>query len=403
MQVIKVKIYARKRKTQALKQSLGNTRFIWNNLLAMNMEKYQSEGKFIFEFEMNREITKLKKEYPFLKLSPIHSLQQTSRKLDISLRQFLKKKQGGFPTFKKKGKYREILIFPDGFEIRNSSIRLPKIGWVKVKDKATKKPVWNTIISTAKQISIKQETDGFFAYILYEDELKPLPSTNPAVGIDLGIKATVFTSDNEELSLPTHEIMQIVKEIEDLQSIIDTKKEINKNRNIHHSKRIRHLQTKRLRLFKHLRNIKKDFYYKSVNHILKSHEYVILEDLELTELKELTSDNETRDRIIHKYLQSISLSDFYRIIDWKAKQYNRTVIRIDPHHTSKTCSNCGYINHNLQLSDRTYKCPVCGLHIDRDYNASINILKRGLEVIQKPLSAGQVEYMREMASSEVSP
>jgi|GEM_PF-5950192 len=84
--------------------------------------------------------------------------------------------------------------------------------------------------------------------------------------------------------------------------------------------------------------------------------------------------------------------------EWKANQHGRTIIRVDPHHTSKRCSRCGYINHNLQLHHRTYKCPNCGYKADRDYNASLNILQKGLEVLQKPLSAGHVEYMREMAS-----
>ena len=397
-QTIKLKLYPKRRKIQALKQSLGNARFVWNKLLAMNIERYQSEKKFIFYYDMCKEITKLKKQYPFLNLSSIYTLQQTARKLDISLRQFLKHNQE-FPRFKSKNRHEGTLIFPDGFKISDKAIYLPKIGWITIRDKATKKPIWNTIQSTAKQIWVKEEPDGFFAHILYEDEPKPLPSTNTAVGIDVGIKQTITTSDNEILSLPTQEIMKTVKKIEHLQSIIDTKREINKQRNIPHSKRIQHLKNKRRKLYKRLHNLKKDFYYKSVNHILKSHEYVIVEDLNLKELKELTSDNEKRDRKIHKYLQYISLSEFFRILEWKAKQYNRTLIRIDPHHTSKTCSNCGYIDHNLTLSDRTYNCPVCGLHIDRDYNASLNILKRGLEHIAPSL--GHSEYMREMASGVI--
>ncbi len=81
-------------------------------------------------------------------------------------------------------------------------------------------------------------------------------------------------------------------------------------------------------------------------------------------------------------------------MEWKGALYGREIIRVDPKDSSKTCSNCGYVNHELKLSDRVFKCPVCGMKMDRDLNASINILKRGLERIV--LSSGHGEYMREM-------
>ena len=90
------------------------------------------------------------------------------------------------------------------------------------------------------------------------------------------------------------------------------------------------------------------------------------------------------------------MSEFFRILEWKAELYGREIIRVNPKDTSKTCSNCGYVNHELKLSDRVFKCPVCGLKIDRDLNASINILKKGMKEIAT--SSGHGEYMREMVA-----
>jgi len=118
--------------------------------------------------------------------------------------------------------------------------------------------------------------------------------------------------------------------------------------------------------------------------------------LDLKELKETNGNGKYVDRKVHKYLQYLALGKFFYILDWKAKLYGREVIKVNPKDTSKTCSNCGYINHDLKLSDRVFKCPVCRLKIDRDLNASINILKRGLEHIA--LLSGQGEYMREMVA-----
>ena len=167
--VIKVRIYARRTKTQLLRQSLGNSRFVWNKLLEKNRERYKKEKKFLFFAEMCKEITRMKEEYPFLKQSPSQTLQQIARKLDRSLKDGIKRKKG-FPQFKKKSRYDGILIFPQGFKFDGRKLYLPKIGWVSIKDKITKKVEWEKIKESAKQVWVKEEVDGFFAYIVYERE-----------------------------------------------------------------------------------------------------------------------------------------------------------------------------------------------------------------------------------------
>ena len=395
--IIKVKIYANHTKTQALKQALGNSRFIWNRLLEMNIEKYKQEGKFLFEFDMDREITKLKKEYPFLKQSPSMTLQQIARKLDRSLRLFLKhRKEGvGFPRFKKRSRYDGILIFPQGFKFDGNKLRIPKIGWVRIKDKILKKPEWQMITENAKQVWVKEEPDGFFAYIVYEREVVENTVTGGIVGIDVGIKSTITMSNGEILSLNKDSIMRLVTKIEKLQGIIDKKKYINKKKGIKHSKRVEELERKKDRLFKKIENIKRDFYYKAINHILNSHEYVVIEDLDLSELMQVEHENEKAERNIHKYLMYIAIGRFFSILEYKAQLYGRKVVKVEPKDTSKTCSNCGYVYHELKLNSKTFRCPQCGFRINRDLNASVNILKRGLEILSP--SAGQVEYRREMA------
>ncbi len=119
-----------------------------------------------------------------------------------------------------------------------------------------------------------------------------------------------------------------------------------------------------------------------------------VEDLNLKELKESEKGSKLVRRKVNKYLQYISLSEFFRILEWKGELYGREIIRVDPKDSSRTCSNCGYVNHELKLSDRVFKCPVCGMNMDRDLNASINILKRGLERIAPPSEHG--EYKGEM-------
>jgi len=391
--VIKVKIYANRSKIQLLKQSLGNVRFVWNKLLEKNREIYKKEKKFLFYSDMCKEITRMKEEYQFLKKSPSQTLQQIARKLDRSLKDGIKRKKG-FPKFKKKSRYDGILIFPQKFKFVGRKLYLPNIGWVSIKDKITKKAEWDRIKRTAKQVWIKEDVNGFFAYIVYDREKEDKEKNGEAVGIDVGIKNTITMSNGEAISLDTKRIMSLVRKEERIQSMIDKKSAINKKRGIKRSKRIEELGRKRDKILKKIQNIKIDFYYKAINHIFNSHEYVVVENLNLKGLKESEKGSKLVRRKVNKYLQYISLSEFFRILEWKGEQYGREIIRVDPKDSSKTCSSCGYVNYELKLSDRVFKCPVCGMNMDRDLNASINILKRGLERIAP--SSGHGEYMREM-------
>ncbi len=154
------------------------------------------------------------------------------------------------------------------------------------------------------------------------------------------------------------------------------------------------LEIRKDRVLKEIKNIKSDFYYKAVNYMLNSHEHVAVEDLNLKELKEARKDNKKVRMNVNRYLQHTTLSEFFRILDWKAELYGRKIIKVNPKNTSRTCSCCGYVNHKMKLKDRVFRCPRCGLKMDRDLNASINILKSGLKLIAS--SVGHIEYMREM-------
>jgi len=390
---IKIKLCPNKKKIQLLRQSLGNTRFIWNKILEKQIELYQREKKFIWYFDMCKEITKLKEEHPFLKESSGLVLQQMARKLHFALKNFVRHKELlDFPKFKRKSRYDGILIYPKDFRLANNAIYLPKIGWVKFKDKIVKKKLWVDIADTAKQIWVKEEPDGFFAYIQYNKNPELKVSNNRIAGIDVGIKNTLTLSNGDKYSIDKEQIINLVKRAEYLQSIIDTKREINKKKGIRFSRRLEYLRKKRLRILKRIRNIHQDFYYKIINHILNSHEYVAVENLDLAELIQVEHENGKAEKNIHKHLMYISLGKFFSILEYKAQLYGRKIIKVEPKDTSKTCSNCGYIFHELKLSNRIFNCPKCGFRIDRDLNASVNILKRAL----LSLSAGQVEYRREM-------
>ncbi|HDD43692.1 MAG TPA: hypothetical protein ENG63_02365, partial [Candidatus Desulfofervidus auxilii] len=230
-----------------------------------------------------------------------------------------------------------------------------------------------------KQIWIKENAQGFFAYLVFDDSFFQYKkqNNNSWIGLDVGLRNTITLSNGEKFVLNKKAIMKTALKIEKLQSVIDKKKNINKKRGVKNSKRLLKLQLRKLKLFKKIENIKDDFYHKAVNHILNSHEYVVVEDLNLNGLREKKTENKKRDRAIHKELQYISLSRFFEILKYKAEEKNCKIIKVNPFNTSKQCSNCKWIDENLKLSDKIFKCKNCGMILDRDINAAKNILHLG--------------------------
>jgi len=380
-QTIKVKIYTNKKQQQLLRQYLGNVRFIWNKLLEIQEERLKNREKLLNYYELCKEITKLRQEFGFLKLSPAQTLQQIAKKLDNSIKQW-RKKQQKFPKFKKKKNFDGVLIFPQGFRIEGKYLFLPKIRKVKIKDKINKKEKWKEISNNLKQVWLKEEATGFYAYLVYETETKHPPlNQNKVIGIDVGIRNTITLSNGEIFKIDKKRIEKIVKKIEKLQSVIDKKKHINDLRGIKYSKSLEKVILKQKKLFEKLRNIKEDYYHKVTAYIVKSHDYIGVENLNLNEfhIKEIKDDKKVNKRF-HKLLNFTSLSKFFEKLEHKAKFYGKVLVKVNPKNTSKICSNCGFINENLR-DEEVFKCPNCGFKINRDVNASINILKRTIELM----------------------
>ena len=189
-----------------------------------------------------------------------------------------------------------------------------------------------------------------------------LPSAENSVGIDLGVEKFVTLSDGITIENPRF-IEKVEKRIKKLQKQLSRRRKGSNNR----GKLILKLQRK----YRKLRNMREDFLDKVSTAIAKQYDTIIMEDLNVQGLM--------RNHRVSKSLTDVSFYAFRQKLEWKAAKYGKNLVligRFDP--SSKLCSNCGNIKHDLRLSDRIYHCEVCGLIIDRDYNASKNIRKIGL-------------------------
>ena len=206
----------------------------------------------------------------------------------------------------------------------------------------------------------------YYLSILVDGDLThKVKETNTAVGIDLGIKDFVITSDGEVFN-NLHFKKSETKKIKRLQRQLSKKQRESNNRN--------KIRIRLAKLYKKT-NDRKQYYLHSVsNSLIDENQVICMEDLNV---KGMSKNHNLAESILE-----MSFGEFRRILEYKASWYNRRIVFVDRFYpSSKTCHNCGYVNKELKLKDRKWICPHCGEVIERDYNAALNILNEGLRII----------------------
>ena len=201
-----------------------------------------------------------------------------------------------------------------------------------------------------------------------EDIIKPIPVTKTIVGIDLGVKDLVITSDGDKYA-SLNLVQKYEKKIAGLQRWLSRCKPGSKNRY--------KVRIKLQRVYQKMKNARK--YYTDVitKRLIEENDYIISEDLKIKEMIESSTNK------LSKYLTSSSLSEIVRKLEYKSKWYGRIYLKVNMYYpSSQRCNLCGSINKEVKdLNVRYWECPECGTNHDRDINASLNILEKGLELI----------------------
>jgi len=343
-------LYPTKEQEVFFEKSAGCARFVYNKLLESNINEYQSTGKFILGFSLTNKLVELKKDYPWLKEVNSQSLQQASIHLATAFKnRFSKKrkKQSGFPRFKKRGN-RDSFSVPQHFTIKPNQIKLPKIGWVAAK-------THRKLEGKVKSLTISKDVDTWYVSILCELPAKvSYYDPENAVGIDLGIKTFAVTSDGECIDPPEH-LEKEIKKLKKLQRRHSKKQKGSKNRN--------KARLKVARQNRKIRRINKNFVETTSAAIAKLYDVVSVETLNIQGMK--------ANRKLAPSIQKLSWYSFTQALERKVPVVHRVSMWYP---SSKTCSCCGWIKKDLTLADRTFNCDSCGFELDRDANAATNLL-----------------------------
>lgn len=363
----KFRLYPSKDQVPLLARHFGSVRFVYNYFLARRKEQYEHTGKSSNYYEQAKELTELKKNPAYLWLYDTSSgaLQHSLRHLETAYVNFFRK-IAEFPRFHSK-KHGGSFEVPFYFRVENEKIYIPKF------QEGIKFTKSQEVEGTIRHLTISVTPSGkYYVSILTQVEHQPYEKTNQKVGIDLGIKDFIVTSDDNRYSSNKF-IKKYSKQLATAQKHLSRKK---KGSNSWNRQRI-----KVARLQEKIANCRKDKLHKISTDLVRNYDVICCESLNV---KGMVKN--------HSFAQSIadaSWGMFLNMLQYKADWNDKQVIKVDRFYpSSKTCHHCGYVKEDLTLTDRYWACPQCGETIDRDLNAAQNILDEGL----RSISAGTVDY-----------
>lgn len=352
----KVKIYPNKQQQELFNQTFGACRYVYNHFLARKRDLYLQEGKSISHKEMSRELTQMRKNIEWLSRFQIQPLQQSLRQLDVAFNLFFRKK-ANFPVFKSK-RSRQYFKKANHWNIKGNKINVMKDVWVRFRGDFPEKREGTLSIS-------KDEAGNWFAST-WGTEIRENTELKGALGIDLGIKTLVTTSEGEKFK-NNYLFNKMIKKVR------STSKELTRKES--GSNRYKKAKLKRARLHKKIANIRKNYLHHVSKAIVdKNHAIIAIEDLNRAGMQ--------KNRKWSRAISDASWGELLRQITYKQEWRGGKIVKIGRFFpSSKTCSNCNFILSSLPLNVREWECPKCKTEHDRDINAAKMILKQAGELL----------------------
>lgn len=380
IKAIKVRLYPTKIQEELMFKSAGIARFSYNWGLAF-LNKYYEENKKILSIgELRKEFTKIRNDEEFSWLKEVSSEipQQALKDLGESFKKFFRK-ESSFPRFKKKGKC-EVSFFHlnNKFIVKDKYIKLEKIGYVKIKDEG-RLPIGNYKRDKIKVLNPRIKFNGRFWYLslaLEVEDKTDTDLTDESIGVDLGIKdlAIVSNIDKPFKNInKSKEVKRLNKKLKRLQKQVSRKYDMLKSSNTFKKGEKLSKTQNIIKIEKQIKIIHKKIVDIRLNHIHQTTNTIVKTKPCRVVVEDLNVKGMMKNKHLSKAISEQCFNKFIAILEYKCKWNGIEFVKADRFYpSSKLCSCCGAIKKDLRLKDRVYKCS-CGLSIDRDKNASINL------------------------------
>jgi putative transposase len=351
-----------------MERTLDLCRWVYNQTLAYRKNAWEQDNKSVSKFDTYNKLPAWKVEKP--ELAEVHSqvLQNVQERVDLAFKAFFRRvklgEKPGYPRFKGRGWYDSFTFPQSGFKLVSGKLRLSKIGDIKIK---LHRPIEGKI----KRLTIRRTSTGkWFACFSVEidDPPKPPWKDGSMVGIDVGLESFATLSNGEKIDNP-----RFFRSEE--KALAKAQKRLSKceKGTPERRKALKVVQ----RIHERIANRRYDFAHQISNQLVSKYGLIAFEDLSIT--------NMLKNHNLAKSISDAAWRMLVTITSYKAESAGSIVVLVDPRNTSQLCSRCG-LKVNKSLSDRVHECPQCGLVMDRDENAAINILRLGLQSLPKASS-----------------
>jgi len=351
-----------------MERTLDLCRWTYNQTLAYRKDSWEKEGKSTSKYETHNLLPGWKVDKP--ELAEVHSqvLQNVQERVELAFKAFFRRvKSGdnpGYPRFRGRGWYDSFSYPQSGFKFVSGMLRLSKIGDVKIK---LHRPIEGKI----KRLTVRRTATGkWFACFSVEldDPHKPPWKDGSVVGIDVGLTSFATLSNGEKIANP-----RFFRKEE--KSLAKSQRRLSKCSKGTPERKVALKVVQRIH--ERISNRRYDFAHQLSNKLVDGFGLIAFEDLNIT--------NMLKNHCLAKSISDVAWRMLVTTASYKAESAGSMVVLVDPRNTSKMCSRCGALVEKL-LSDRVHECPHCGLSMDRDQNAAINILRLGLQSLPKARS-----------------
>lgn len=355
---MKYRLYPTRYQQHVLDETLDTCRQVYNQTLAHRKEAWDQRQETLSLYETNAMLTQWKQEHPALTSVHSQALQNVQARVDLAYKAFFRRvkagEKPGFPRFRGPGRYDSFTFKQSGFAVHDSLLRVSKIGALRL---VLHRPIEGTV----KTLTLRRVPSGKW-YACFSVEVEPvlLPETERAAGIDVGL--TSFATLNTGAKIANPRFFRT-----------DEKALAKAQRRLATAEKGTPAQRKCRKVVAHIHeriaNRRYDFCHQEARKLVNTHGVLAFEALQISTMMQNHS--------LAKSIADVAWGQFVRITTDKAAWAGRRVAHVDPRYTSQDCSQCGH-RVPKSLSQRVHQCPACQVVMDRDQNAAINILRRGL-------------------------